>query len=102
MTSDHDNWLQCHTCGTLVAKVHAKRQDEIVGIREPDHSIHDHDKAVIKSVMQESILAVKRRQFIKYLNRINHRTKIPEDKDPDLQNMLNQGKQLISYQGEQN
>jgi hypothetical protein len=49
MTSDHDNWLQCNTSGILVAKVHAKRQDETVGMRT-DHSILDNDKVVIKSL----------------------------------------------------
>jgi hypothetical protein len=92
--SDHDNWLQCHKCGTIVARVHAKRQDEIVGIKEPDNSIHDHGKVVIAAIDRGS---KRRKQFTKNLNRPDHRIN-PEDHDPDLKRMLKKsGTQLIGF-----
>lgn len=80
--SDSDNWLQCHRCGLVVAKVHAKWENEIVGIKDVSDStsIYDSGKTVIETVNSGKYHTSKRRQFIKNLNRIDHRTNKPEDK----------------------
>lgn len=92
--SDHENWLQCYRCGTIVATVHAKRQDEIVGIKEPDKNIHDHGKVIIEAVDRGS---KRRKEFIKSLDRPDHSIS-PEDNDLDLQRMLKRsGAQLVNY-----
>jgi hypothetical protein len=49
--------------------------DEIIGIKEPDESIHDHGKVVVEAVDRGS---KRRKQFFKNLNRPDHRIK-PED-----------------------
>ncbi|HEX5187701.1 MAG TPA: hypothetical protein VFV86_12505 [Nitrososphaeraceae archaeon] len=41
--------MQCHKCGTIVVKIHAKHENEIVGIKESYESIHDQRKVVMES-----------------------------------------------------
>lgn len=92
--SDHDNWLQCHKCGTIVATTHAKRENEIVGIKEPENSIHDHGKVIIAAIDRGS---KRRKEFRKSLDRPDHSVSA-EDSDPDLKRMLKKsGTQLINY-----
>jgi hypothetical protein len=97
--SDHENWLHCWTCNTIVAKVHAQRLDEISGIKEPDNNIHDYPGKVAIEVMNSS---KKRRKMIDQFkkNRIGYDRDNFEDKDPDIQRMLDNGKQLVSYSEE--
>jgi hypothetical protein len=99
LPSDHENWMQCHTCGTIVSKVHAKRQDVITGIKEPDNNIHDYPGKVVIAVMNKKSID-RRRNFIKNLNKPDH-SKGPENSDIDLQQMLSKGKQLVSYTSEE-
>ena len=60
-----------------------------------------HCKTVIEVVNSGKYPTNKRKQFIKNLNRPDHKNKNPEDIDSDLQNMLDQGKQLVNYTEEQ-
>ncbi len=93
--SDHENWLHCWVCNTIIAKVHAQRQDEIAGIKELDNNIHDYPGKVAIEIMNKKS-SDRRRNFVKNLNRPDH-SKGPEDKDPDLNRMLKSGKRLVSY-----
>lgn len=96
LPSDHESWLQCYNCGTIVAKVHAPRLDEITGIKEPDNNPHDYPGKVAIEVMNKKS-SDRRRNFIKSLNRPDH-SKGPEDIDSDLYSQLQKGKQLVSYE----
>ena len=85
---DSDNWLQCYTCGLIVATVHAKQTTTIVGIKEVHDSIYDSKKVVVK-------------HFIKPRRKLNVNRGVirtnPED-DPDIQRHLEGGARLISYE----
>jgi hypothetical protein len=84
---DSDNWLQCYVCGTTVPIVHAKQDNEIVGIKEIPDSIHDSKKLVVEP-------------FIKPRTRagINRKSRLePEELDSDIQQRLDSGAKLISY-----
>lgn len=84
-SSDHDNWLQCHRCGLIVAKVHTKRENEIVSIKDiSNSSIYDNDKTIIKIVNQDKYSSKRRKQYIKNLKRPDHRNNNLQDKDGDL------------------
>jgi hypothetical protein len=95
--SDSDNWMQCHRCGTIIAKVHVKHVTKLKGFVDIPDTIYDSGKTIIETVNSGKYPTSKRRkQFIKNLNRLDHRIE-PQDKDKDLQNLLNQGRILINY-----
>ena len=85
----------CFRCGLVIAKVHAKRENEIVGIKDvSDSTIYDGGKTIVSVVIKKSF--DHRRNMIKGLNRIDHRkNNKPQENDTDLQSLLDKGKQLV-------
>jgi hypothetical protein len=96
---DSNKWLQCHNCGTIVPKVHAKQDNEIAPIVDPPKSIHDSNKVVVLS--SKGGPAHRRSKAI--LDQIKRsrpgarRSKDYVDADLDLRAQLNSGKKLVNY-----
>lgn len=77
---DHDNWLQCHRCGTLVPKIHAKRETKLVGFVDlPDSPLLEANKKVFENLYT--------RKKSRNMSPISHN----EIKDPDIQAFKNKG-----------
>jgi|GEM_PF-2336266 len=97
--SDDENWLQRHNCGLLLAKVHAQRETKLKGFIETPYTIYDSGKVTVLATNS----SVKRRKMIDKLKKnkiVYDRENNFEDKDPDVQRIIREGKKLISYQSQ--
>lgn len=91
---DHDQWLQCHKCGSLYAKYNVKKESELADVVEPLNNPHNFRKGIIMSVggIRKFDRTGKRQQKRK------RQQELDDIKDEDLKRDLQSGYELISYQ----
>jgi len=92
---DNANWLQCPNCGDIVGLVHAKQENEIVGVKDVPDNIHDIRKLYMDHFIKPRSATI--RKDMKRVNRLS-----PEEEDTDLQNFLDTGRQLTNYYSSNN
>jgi hypothetical protein len=68
--------------------VHAKQENEIVGVKDVPDSIYDPKKLYVEHFIKPR----KRMKRVSSSSRIN-----PEEDDPDLKSFLENGRQLTNY-----
>lgn len=93
------NWKQCYRCSDIVAAIHLKHGNEIEGVKSVQDNIYDSNKVVVSSC-KEGNFHKKPRETINFIKktRPNHSNPFTEpDGDQDIKQMINNGKQLVSY-----
>lgn len=89
---DADNFLQCGNCGEIVAIIHAKQDNTIEPIKEPDSNIYDSKKELIEHFVKPR----RTRNNNNAVKRKVDRDK-PEELDTDIKMKVEHGAKLISY-----
>jgi hypothetical protein len=87
---DHENWLQCYSCGSIYAVNEVQREATIKDVIEKIDNAHE--------IGKHEFLGVNPR---KKRNRLQQDDEYEDIKEPELKAELRNGSELISYSEEQ-
>lgn len=89
---DFSEWVQCHTCGTLVHVTEAKQENEITPLRDSDTTTgYSSRKPTIEHFVPSRRININR----KLKKPIKEK---PEDTDMDVKPKVERGSKLVSYE----
>lgn len=87
---DHENWLQCYSCGSIFAVNEVQKEATIKDVIEKIDNAHE--------ISKNQFLGVNPR---KRKNRLEQQDEYEDIKEPELRAELKRGSELISYFEEQ-
>ena len=89
MEIDHENWLQCYSCGSIYAVNEVQKEATIKDVVEKIDNVHE--------IAKSQFLGVNPR---KRKNRLQQEDEYGDIKEPELKAELRNGHELISYSEE--
>jgi len=93
MPADHENWLQCHECGTVVPVYEIEKEASIKDVVETIDNPFDNAKDQFLGVDSRKARRKKRLDKQKYEN-------YDHIKEPEIREQLTKGAILLSYSQE--